>query len=458
MSTSSQRKGGQILIGFSAGVLAIAAAIFGLSFLFDPTEEQGDETAGTEQQADTESAAKNTAEADETAAAEPAVETDQAEVAAEPSSEAEDIPEVSTFRLEPDGQMLIAGRSPPGWETTIRLDADVIATFLPEANGDFVQFVTVDPSAQARVLTLSARSPATGEDVSSDAEIIIAPLSEPAASEPEASEPDASEPSASDPPSSDTPLLAEEDSDGDGAASDEETVATLSPDPSQPDTAEEPSPDTTQAEPAATDADELDVAAIEPDDASADTETAEDETGSQSTVLVSDEDGIRVLQPATDDTPPEVMSVVALDTISYSSSGEVELSGRASGDGFVQIYVDNAPVITSRVEEDGVWRSELPRLDSGVYTLRVDEVADDGTVLSRVETPFQKEDEQVLAEALEAGRAVQAITVQPGFTLWGISRERYGDGYAYVRIFEANRDLIRDPDLIYPGQVFSLPQ
>jgi nucleoid-associated protein YgaU len=52
---------------------------------------------------------------------------------------------------------------------------------------------------------------------------------------------------------------------------------------------------------------------------------------------------------------------------------------------------------------------------------------------------------------------ISAITVQPGSTLWAISRERYGDGLLYVQVFEANRDKIRDPDLIYPGQVFELP-
>lgn len=50
-----------------------------------------------------------------------------------------------------------------------------------------------------------------------------------------------------------------------------------------------------------------------------------------------------------------------------------------------------------------------------------------------------------------------SITVQPGFTLWSIAQDRYGDGVLYVQVFEANRDKIRDPDLIYPGQVFSVP-
>ena len=58
----------------------------------------------------------------------------------------------------------------------------------------------------------------------------------------------------------------------------------------------------------------------------------------------------------------------------------------------------------------------------------------------------------------QATPEISAITVQPGNTLWGISRERYGEGILYVRVFEANRDKIRNPDLIYPGQVFVLPE
>ncbi len=49
------------------------------------------------------------------------------------------------------------------------------------------------------------------------------------------------------------------------------------------------------------------------------------------------------------------------------------------------------------------------------------------------------------------------ITVQPGHTFWAISRGRYGVGETYVIIYNANRSQIRDPDLIYPGQIFTLP-
>ena len=88
----------------------------------------------------------------------------------------------------------------------------------------------------------------------------------------------------------------------------------------------------------------------------------------------------------------------------------------------------------------------------------MDELNAEGVVTSRVETPFQREDPDVLAAADNAAVPAQRITVQRGNTLWGISRDRYGDGRLYVQVFDANRDNIRDPDLIFPGQVFDLPE
>ena len=86
----------------------------------------------------------------------------------------------------------------------------------------------------------------------------------------------------------------------------------------------------------------------------------------------------------------------------------------------------------------------------------------DGAVVSRIETPFKREEAEKVAEVLQEETSnpefqVAMRTVQPGNTLWAIARERYGEGIMYVLVFEANRDRIRNPDLIYPGQVFVLP-
>ena len=98
-----------------------------------------------------------------------------------------------------------------------------------------------------------------------------------------------------------------------------------------------------------------------------------------------------------------------------------------------------------------------------VAAIAVDALGADGAVISRLETPFLREAPEVLAAAEAAADApppappVRQLTVQAGDTLWAISRDRYGDGMLFVRVFEANRGAIRDPDLIYPGQVFTIP-
>ena len=56
------------------------------------------------------------------------------------------------------------------------------------------------------------------------------------------------------------------------------------------------------------------------------------------------------------------------------------------------------------------------------------------------------------------GPRVTIVTVQPGFTLWQIASEAYGEGVMYVQVWDANKDKIRNPDLIYPGQVFVVPE
>lgn len=167
------------------------------------------------------------------------------------------------------------------------------------------------------------------------------------------------------------------------------------------------------------------------------------------------DDTVELMQRAPAPLAPDLAGNVLVDTISYGPEGEVQVAGRApGGDTEVMIYLDNRPVARALTAPDGNWRATLPDVDQGVYTLRVDEVGADEGVRSRFETPFQRE----APEAVAGRSPVTALTVQPGNTLWGISRETYGRGILYVQIFEANRDQIRNPDLIYPGQVFDLPR
>jgi hypothetical protein len=177
------------------------------------------------------------------------------------------------------------------------------------------------------------------------------------------------------------------------------------------------------------------------------------------TIVIADEEGAAVLQPSPSETPTQVAShPLALEAISYDQGGAVVLAGRGRGEQFVRVYVDNQVVQTEPVPDNGNWRVILPDIDKGIYTIRIDQINAAGTVLERVESPFKREAPADLLAAVSTSLTTSAVVVQPGHTLWALAKANYGDGVKYVQIFHANRDRIRNADLIYPGQVFDIPK
>ncbi len=173
-------------------------------------------------------------------------------------------------------------------------------------------------------------------------------------------------------------------------------------------------------------------------------------------VVIANSDGVKVVQSGADEADDDLV----VDTISYDAAGDVELAGRGQPSGIVRIYLDNMPVSTAAMDATGQWNTALSEIDAGIYTLRVDEMDQSGKVSSRLETPFKRESLIELAaymKFVDDPARINIVTVQPGNTLWAIARKRYGRGILYVRVFEKNKDKIRDPNLIYPGQIFSLP-
>ncbi|MBY0510000.1 MAG: LysM peptidoglycan-binding domain-containing protein, partial [Rhodospirillaceae bacterium] len=102
-------------------------------------------------------------------------------------------------------------------------------------------------------------------------------------------------------------------------------------------------------------------------------------------------------------------------------------------------------------DEKGQWEvAPQSKAAVGKHSIRADALGANNNVIARVEVPF-------VLDPAQANMAPGAITVVKGNSLWRIARRNYGDGYMYSLIYEANKDLIMDPDLIYPGQVFNLP-
>lgn len=322
----------------------------------------------------------------------------------EPQAPRAEAPRFDLARIDPEGAAQIAGQARPGTRLALMLDETELTRLTADQNGYFVALLDLDLSRpgprQMRLVEEGAETaPAAAQTL-----VIVPPA--PAARAARA----AADPSVA--------AMAEIVSASPAAPGAPAQSAALAA-PARPDV-----PSVAKAAPA---------------------------------VLLAGPEGVALVQTGSA-AAPEAMREVAIDAISYDDTGTVLIQGRAPADGRVQLYLDNQPIALSPVEA-GSWSAELPQVATGTYTLRADELSQAGQVRSRVETPFRREDPARLAASRAEAemRGIAAVTVQPGNTLWAIAKGRYGAGIAYVQVYEANRAAIRDPDLIYPGQVFTLP-
>jgi nucleoid-associated protein YgaU len=143
---------------------------------------------------------------------------------------------------------------------------------------------------------------------------------------------------------------------------------------------------------------------------------------------------------------------LGLAQVDYDQGGAIRFSGTAEPRSTVRVYVNDRHVGDAEADAQGRW-TLVPQapVEVGQHRLRLDQVAAARAVAARIEVPFQRD--QLPEGSLPEGR----IVVQPGNNLWRLARSAYGRGIRYTVIYEANRDQIRDPALIFPGQVFAVP-
>jgi nucleoid-associated protein YgaU len=360
-----------------------------------------------------------------------AVATADSEPMAAPGSGA---PVIDTWRVDGNGEAVVSGSAAPGATVAVLVDGSVVASGPAAGSGEFALLFTLPPNPKPSLMWLEM-TPEGGTAVASEKRVALGAIK-------------------------------------------------------GPDLAVAEAPSTTDAGATGTEA------------------LAAAPTEAPAALLLSDEGAVILQDP--DPEPAAVTASVMIDTITYTPEGEVQVGGRAAAGAALRLYLDNAEKLTLAVPADGLWVTTLPDIQPGVYTLRVDQMDGAGKVTSRFETPFKREtladlalaatedaapapgagdqaasaatstevapdalpdpaaapdaatgaaEPEAVAEAVpaEATASPVTITVQPGFTLWGIAADRMGDGVMYVQVFEANRDKIKDPDLIYPGQVFTMP-
>jgi nucleoid-associated protein YgaU len=170
-------------------------------------------------------------------------------------------------------------------------------------------------------------------------------------------------------------------------------------------------------------------------------------------------------------------------TVEVETAGTVLASGSAAAGSAVRLYVDDVFLAEVAADEAGSWAfvGELA-LAAGDHRLRADAlIGSGGRVASRAEVTFEVVETlaqlepappsplppaEPPAEPADAAAAPppeasapapDTVTIRRGDDLWHIARRVYGAGIRYITIYDANRDQIRDPNLIYPGQVLVLP-
>jgi len=171
---------------------------------------------------------------------------------------------------------------------------------------------------------------------------------------------------------------------------------------------------------------------------------------------------------------------VAITVVEAEDTGTLYASGTAAKDASVRLYLNETYLDTAQVGAEGKWSLKVTKgITPGTYTVRVDDVeAATGKVLSRAEVKFDfapKVAEVPAATETQSAAtpepaatvkdasavvvdAIETATVVRGDSLWRISKKTYGSGFRYLAIHQANKEQIRNPDLIYPGQVFVLPK
>ena len=135
--------------------------------------------------------------------------------------------------------------------------------------------------------------------------------------------------------------------------------------------------------------------------------------------------------------------------IAYEES-DIVFAGKTAPGALVEAWLDGRPVGSVTAGPTGNWRLASAGNEPGQRRLLVTATGSEGEV-GRVESPIYIED--ATRVSVTGGLKV----VQVGSNLWRIAREVYGRGARNMAIYEANRDQIRNPDVIFPGQILILP-
>ena len=208
-------------------------------------------------------------------------------------------------------------------------------------------------------------------------------------------------------------------------------------------------------------------------------------------LMTPDKPTVVLSQPAA---PKPMAGAVVVEAVEIEPGGKFHVSGRARAGAAVRLYLNDSFVASVTAGADGRFAVTINEgVAPGSYRVRLDEVeSSSGAVRARAEVPFNVPDKAVtasvpaqataskrpdIAAAQQPQLAAAGATVLPdggspstvvvpkiatttvsrGDSLWRLSQLTYGAGTRYAVIYKANQEQIRNPNMIYPGQMFVVP-
>ncbi|MGQ0687095.1 LysM peptidoglycan-binding domain-containing protein [Bradyrhizobium sp.] len=206
-------------------------------------------------------------------------------------------------------------------------------------------------------------------------------------------------------------------------------------------------------------------------------------------LITPDKPTVVLSQPAA---PKPAAGAVVVETVEIEPGGKFHVSGQARAGAALRLYLNDSFVTSVTADTDGRFAVTINEgVAPGNYRVRLDEASSSGSVRARAEVPFNaphttasvppqatapKRPESTATQQPQLAAAgatvvpdkgappstvvvpkITTTTVSRGDSLWRLSQLTYGAGTRYAVIYKANRAQIRNPNLIYPGQVFVLP-
>ena len=383
--------------------------------------------------------------------------TQTAPAATTPAPAAAVSPTFDVVRLDPNGAAVVAGQVAAGAQVSLLVDGAEVATATADESGKFVAMFDLPPAGAGRLMTMTATL-ADGTKVQSQTSVALAATTAaPVAAETATAETATVETT----PQTGTTALAVNDQGAKVLQTDTDVAAEVAANVTI-DTIAYPTPDTVQFGGRGTAGNfirlYLDNAPLgDPATVGADGTWNLTQTGIEPkvyTLRVDEVDGAgkvasRYETPFKRETPQD-LAAASGTAVAAAEASAADTTATAPA---TDAQATDAPATDAPATEPAASATATPDTTAPDTTAQVS--ADAATAA----TPTEAADAtQATAPAASVTPASVTVTVQPGFTLWGIAKRQLGDGVMYVQVYEANKDKIKNPDLIYPGQVFTLPQ